>query len=63
VELPTAALALGTPSRPAQALDDALRGAHPPVLGRLLDDRLLLDCRTVLAAEVSALAAAIRQLV
>jgi L-seryl-tRNA(Ser) seleniumtransferase len=62
VELPTAALALGAPSRPAQALDDALRGQRPPVLGRLLDDRLLLDCRTVLPAEVPALAEGIRRL-
>jgi len=56
VELPTAALALGTTQRPAQRLDAELRRARPPVLGRLLDDRLLLDCRTVLPAEVAALA-------
>lgn len=56
VELPTAALAVGTGARPAQALDEALRSARPPVLGRLLDDRLLLDCRTVLPAEVPVLA-------
>ncbi len=56
VELPTAAVALGTPARPAQALDEALRSARPPVLGRLQDDRLLLDCRTVLAADVPVLA-------
>ena len=30
VELPTAALALGTPARPAQALDEALRAGRPP---------------------------------
>ncbi len=62
VELPTVALALGTPARPAQALDAALRGARPPVLGRVLDDRLLLDCRTVLAVEVPLLATAIASL-
>jgi len=56
VELPTAAIALGTPDRPAERLDEALRGGRPPVLGRLLDDRLLLDCRTVLPADVPALA-------
>ena len=57
VELPTAALALGSAARPAQDLDEALRLARPPVLGRLADDRLLLDCRTIQAAEVPALGA------
>ena len=57
VELPTAAIALGTSDRPAEGLDAALRGGRPPVLGRLLDDRLLLDCRTVLPSDVPALAA------
>jgi L-seryl-tRNA(Ser) seleniumtransferase len=62
VELPTAALALGTAARPAQALDAALRAGRPPVLGRVLDDRLLLDCRTVAAADVPALAGALAAL-
>ena len=62
VELPTAALALGTAARPAQALDEALRAGRPPVLGRVLDDRLLLDCRTVAAADVPALAGALAAL-
>jgi L-seryl-tRNA(Ser) seleniumtransferase len=57
VELPTAALALGSAGHPAQQLDEALRRATPPVLGRLADDRLLLDCRTIQAAEVPALGA------
>ncbi len=57
VELPTAAIALGTSGRPAERLDEALRSGRPAVLGRLLDDRLLLDCRTVLASDVAALAA------
>ena len=57
VELPTAALALGSVARPAQGLDEALRLARPPVLGRLADDRLLLDCRTIQAAEVPVLGA------
>ncbi|MCI0545977.1 MAG: L-seryl-tRNA(Sec) selenium transferase [Candidatus Rokubacteria bacterium] len=56
VELPTAALALGTAARPARVLDEALRRTAPPVLGRLLDDRLLLDCRTVLDGEIPMLA-------
>ncbi|HKA63662.1 MAG TPA: L-seryl-tRNA(Sec) selenium transferase [Methylomirabilota bacterium] len=57
VELPTAAIALGASDRPAERLDEALRGGRPPVLGRLLDDRLLLDCRTILPSDVPALAA------
>ena len=56
VELPTAALALGTSAHPARELDEALRAGRPPALGRLVDDRLLLDCRTILVAEVPALA-------
>jgi len=56
VELPTAALALGTAERPAERLDEALRSGRPPVLGRLLDDRLLLDCRTILASDIAPLA-------
>jgi L-seryl-tRNA(Ser) seleniumtransferase len=56
VELPTAALALGHPARPAHELDETLRSGRPPVLGRLVDDRLLLDCRTILAHDVAALA-------
>ncbi|HWM78958.1 MAG TPA: L-seryl-tRNA(Sec) selenium transferase, partial [Methylomirabilota bacterium] len=56
VELPTIALALGSAERRPEDLDDRLRAARPPVLGRLLDDRLLLDFRTVLPADVPALA-------
>jgi L-seryl-tRNA(Ser) seleniumtransferase len=56
VELPTTAIALGTAARPAARLDEALRAGRPPVLGRLLDDRLLLDCRTVLASDIAPLA-------
>ena len=62
VELPTAALALGTAARPAQGLDEALRAGRPPVLGRVLDARLLLDCRTVAAGDVPALARALADL-
>jgi L-seryl-tRNA(Ser) seleniumtransferase len=62
VELPTSAVALGTPGQPAQALDERLRLGHPPVLGRLLDDRLLLDFRTILPADISPLASALGSL-
>ena len=56
VELPTVALAIGTAGRPAQQLDEALRNGEPPVIGRIADDRLLLDCRTVLNSDIPALA-------
>jgi L-seryl-tRNA(Ser) seleniumtransferase len=62
VELPTIALALGSAERRPEDLDDRLRAARPPVLGRLLDDRLLLDFRTVLPADVPALAAILSSL-
>ena len=61
-ELPTAVLALGTPAHPAMTLDARLRAARLPVIGRLADDRLLLDCRTVMDDEVPLLAAALTAL-
>ena len=59
VELPTAGLALGTSDAAARTLDAALRVGDPAVVGRLVDDRLFLDCRTVLPAQVAALAKAV----
>jgi len=63
VELPTAALALGSAAHPASALDERLRAGRPPVIGRITDERLLLDCRTVGDDEVPLLAAAVKALV
>jgi hypothetical protein len=40
-------------------LDEALRDGDPPVVGRIAHDRLFLDCRTVLPAQVSLLAEAL----
>jgi L-seryl-tRNA(Ser) seleniumtransferase len=59
VELPTAALAIGASSAEARRLEVALRSGNPAVIGRIADDRLLLDCRTVLPSQVNALAVAI----
>jgi L-seryl-tRNA(Ser) seleniumtransferase len=59
VALPTAALQLGPTPQAARALDEALRRGDPPVIGRIKDDRLLLDCRTVLLDQVAAVAAAV----
>jgi L-seryl-tRNA(Ser) seleniumtransferase len=59
VELPTAAVAVGADAEAARRLDAALRAGDPAVIGRIADDRLLLDCRTVLAGEVEPLARAL----
>jgi L-seryl-tRNA(Ser) seleniumtransferase len=59
VELPTAGVALGAGDAAARALDAALRTGDPPVVGRLVEDRLFLDCRTVLPAQVGGLVKAI----
>jgi L-seryl-tRNA(Ser) seleniumtransferase len=59
VELPTAGLALGPTPEAARAIDERLRCGTPAVIGRIVDDRLILDCRTVFPAQIPALAAAI----
>jgi len=57
--LPSAALALGGPDRPAHRLEEALRRAPLPVIGRMQEGRLLLDLRTVAEEEVVDLAGAV----
>ena len=59
VVLPTSVLAVGSASHPARALDETLRAGEPAVIGRITDDRLLLDCRTVLAPQIPVLARAL----
>jgi L-seryl-tRNA(Ser) seleniumtransferase len=59
VELPTAVLAVGANAAAARDVDEALRRTSPPVIGRIADDRLLLDCRTILPDELPAVAAAL----
>ena len=59
VELPTAGVSLGATDAAARALDVALRTGDPAVVGRLVEDRLFLDCRTVLPAQVAELVKAI----
>jgi L-seryl-tRNA(Ser) seleniumtransferase len=59
VELPTAGVAVGASDAAARALDAALRAGDPPVVGRLVDDRLFLDCRTVLPGQVAGLVKAL----
>jgi L-seryl-tRNA(Ser) seleniumtransferase len=60
-ELPGCAIAV-TPHRISlQQLTERLRQGEPPVIGRVQDDRLLLDPRTLLPGEESLLAAAVEQ--
>ena len=61
-ELPTMVLALGNADFPAHTLDERLRRQRPPVVGRLKDERLLLDFRTVQEEDVNDLARAIERL-
>jgi L-seryl-tRNA(Ser) seleniumtransferase len=60
--LPTAAIAMGATDADARRLDASLRTMDPPVIGRIAADRLLLDFRTVLPADVGPLARALTAL-
>jgi L-seryl-tRNA(Ser) seleniumtransferase len=57
VKLPTAGVAVGASAASTRELDAALRSGDPAVIGHIVDDRLFLDCRTVLAEQVGVLAA------
>jgi L-seryl-tRNA(Ser) seleniumtransferase len=59
-EPPSWAIALTARARSPEALDAALRAADPPVVGRIADDRLLLDVRTISDSELDAVAEAVR---
>jgi L-seryl-tRNA(Ser) seleniumtransferase len=59
--LPTALLAVDVPSPDEAAA--RLRAHDPPVIGRIEDDRLVFDPRTVLPDDEAALLAALRSLV
>lgn len=57
--LPSFAVRLGGPDRPAHRLEAALRLGDPPVVARLLDGGLLLDLRTVEDSRLPLLARAV----
>ena len=57
--LPTRLLALGGDGLDVEALAHRLRTGDPPVVGRIEHDRLLLDPRTVLPRQDTALLAAL----
>lgn len=51
LELASRVIALRHPRRGPDWLDARLRRGHPPIVGRIEDDRLLLDLRTVRESE------------
>jgi len=55
VELPTAGILIGATPEAARRLDSLLRAGDPPVVARLVNDCLYLDCRTVLPDQSSIL--------
>jgi L-seryl-tRNA(Ser) seleniumtransferase len=57
-DLPSFALSIEADGG-ADALMSRLRGADPPVIGRIADDRVVLDVRTILPDEDEAFAAAV----
>jgi L-seryl-tRNA(Ser) seleniumtransferase len=59
---PTALVALTHRQLSATALEAALRRAQPPIIARILDARVVLDLRTVMAEEEAELLAALAQL-
>ena len=61
VELPSWGVAVDPP-RGAQDLMAALRSGTPPLIGRVLDDRVLLDVRTILPGQEPLVAGALSAL-
>lgn len=61
--LPTRCLALSHPERSAEGVRAALLRGAPPVIGRIREDRVLLDFRTVADDEAGELAAAVQAVV
>ena len=59
---PTALIALKHSALSADALDERLRQQTPPVVARILDDRLVLDLRTVSESEEGELLEALARL-
>jgi len=62
VTLPSFAVAVTGPRRPDE-IDRRLRSHEPPIIGRIADDRYLLDARTLLPGDDDAIVAAFGSLV
>ncbi len=56
------AVALKCPSLSATKLERRLRQHEPPIIGRIEEERLLLDMRTVLPDEIQTLARALQKI-
>ena len=50
-ELPTVVIAIEHPNLSATAIAKKFRAANPPIIGRINDDRFLLDLRTIFDSE------------
>ena len=50
-ELPTVVIAIEQPTLSAAKIAKKFRQAHPPIIGRIKDDRFLLDLRTIFDPE------------
>ena len=50
-EIPTKVIAIEHPGMGAERIAQKFRAAHPPILGRIKDNRLLLDLRTIFDPE------------
>jgi L-seryl-tRNA(Ser) seleniumtransferase len=50
-ELPTVVISVAHPKLSANIIAQKFRAAHPPIIGRINDDRFLLDLRTIFDAE------------
>jgi L-seryl-tRNA(Ser) seleniumtransferase len=63
VELPGRVVTLSVGGLSAACLDQRLRDSSPPVVGRVADDRVLLDPRTMLAGEADQIVDVVRKLI
>jgi L-seryl-tRNA(Ser) seleniumtransferase len=61
-EIATRLLAVSCPGKTATSLESELRSGQPPVVGRIHEDRLVLDLRTVLDGQEEDLARAVSAL-
>ena len=62
LELPSRCVALRIADLSAGRIEKRLRGGQPPVIGRIEDDRFLMDLRTVQDDELDLITAAVWRL-
>lgn len=62
-ELPTTLVALEVPGMTGHELEEELRGGETPVIGRVIDRRLVLDPRTILEGEEEVLVQEVARIV